>query len=113
MVTAASAAVITRAGGFLSSAFRSASMSLGSSSVASGLTLFISFPVDVVYDVNYVVKKKPVWLISGVELNVNAGARTARSFEYGRTHVVRPKGRHLATIVWIHGLGDTGARYVC
>ena len=26
--------------------------------------------------------------------------------------MVRPKGRHLATIVWLHGLGDNGARYV-
>jgi hypothetical protein len=25
--------------------------------------------------------------------------------------VVRPKGRHLATIVWLHGIGDNGARY--
>jgi lysophospholipase II len=25
--------------------------------------------------------------------------------------VVRPKGRHLATVVWLHGLGDNGARY--
>ena len=25
--------------------------------------------------------------------------------------MVRPKGRHLATIVWLHGLGDNGARY--
>jgi hypothetical protein len=34
-----------------------------------------------------------------------------RPFEYGRTHVVRPKGAHKATIVWLHGLGDNGARY--
>ncbi|KNA23291.1 hypothetical protein SOVF_026150 [Spinacia oleracea] len=32
-----------------------------------------------------------------------------RTFEFGRTHVVRPKGRHLATIVWLHGLGDNGS----
>jgi hypothetical protein len=25
--------------------------------------------------------------------------------------VVRPKGAHKATIVWLHGLGDNGARY--
>jgi len=25
--------------------------------------------------------------------------------------VVRPKGTHKATIVWLHGLGDNGARY--
>ncbi|XP_017702449.1 acyl-protein thioesterase 2-like isoform X1 [Phoenix dactylifera] len=34
---------------------------------------------------------------------------TRRSLEYGRTYVVRPKGRHQATIVWLHGLGDNGA----
>lgn len=28
--------------------------------------------------------------------------------EYGRTYVVRPKGRHQATIVWLHGIGDNG-----
>ncbi|EHA8587451.1 Acyl-protein thioesterase 1 [Cocos nucifera] len=42
-----------------------------------------------------------------------SGPRTAtrRSFEYGRTYVVRPKGRHQATIVWLHGLGDNGASW--
>ncbi|XP_008785152.1 acyl-protein thioesterase 2 isoform X2 [Phoenix dactylifera] len=41
-----------------------------------------------------------------------SGAKTAaRPFEYGRTHVVRPKGRHQATIVWLHGLGDNGASW--
>lgn len=34
-----------------------------------------------------------------------------KRLEYGRTHVVRPKGAHKATIVWLHGLGDNGARY--
>lgn len=43
--------------------------------------------------------------------SVASGASTARSFEFGRTHVVRPKGRHLATIVWLHGLGDAGASW--
>lgn len=44
--------------------------------------------------------------------SVAAGARVAgRTFEYGRTHVVRPKGRHQATIVWLHGLGDNGASW--
>ncbi|RZS21510.1 hypothetical protein BHM03_00054172 [Ensete ventricosum] len=44
----------------------------------------------------------------------NAGSRTATRrhvVDYGRTYVVRPKGRHQATIVWLHGLGDNGARY--
>lgn len=33
--------------------------------------------------------------------------------EFGKTHVVRPKGKHQATIVWLHGLGDNGLRYIC
>ncbi|CAN6456171.1 unnamed protein product [Victoria cruziana] len=37
-----------------------------------------------------------------------SGSRSARTFEFGRTHVVRPKGKHQATIVWLHGLGDNG-----
>lgn len=40
------------------------------------------------------------------------GGQTSRTaFEFGRTHVVRPKGRHQATIIWLHGLGDNGSRY--
>jgi lysophospholipase II len=47
---------------------------------------------------------------NGMECDaLRAGAK--RPFEYGRTHVVRPKGAHKATIVWLHGLGDNGARY--
>ncbi|KAL5976969.1 hypothetical protein ACLOJK_021307 [Asimina triloba] len=43
----------------------------------------------------------------------SSGSRTSRmTFEYGRTHVVKPKGRHLATIVWLHGLGDNGSSIV-
>ncbi|KAG8045849.1 hypothetical protein GUJ93_ZPchr0008g12110 [Zizania palustris] len=41
--------------------------------------------------------------------SVASGAK--RPFEYGRTHVVRPKGAHKATIVWLHGLGDNGASW--
>ncbi|KAI9161218.1 hypothetical protein LWI28_015525 [Acer negundo] len=41
-----------------------------------------------------------------------SGSRTARrTFEFGRTHVVRPKGKHQATIVWLHGLGDNGSSW--
>ncbi|KAL6965960.1 lysophospholipase [Sarracenia purpurea var. burkii] len=38
------------------------------------------------------------------------GSGISRRFEFGRTHVVRPKGKHQATIVWLHGLGDNGSR---
>ncbi|KMZ55987.1 Acyl-protein thioesterase 2 [Zostera marina] len=40
-----------------------------------------------------------------------SGSRVRRSVEYGRTYVVRPKGRHMATIVWLHGLGDNGSSW--
>ncbi|KAK6945056.1 Phospholipase/carboxylesterase/thioesterase [Dillenia turbinata] len=44
--------------------------------------------------------------------SVSSGARTAKmAFQYGKTYVVRPKGRHQATIVWLHGLGDNGASW--
>ncbi|XP_022714861.1 acyl-protein thioesterase 1 homolog 1 [Durio zibethinus] len=43
---------------------------------------------------------------------VGSGSRTARrTFDFGRTHVVRPKGKHQATIVWLHGLGDNGSSW--
>ncbi|KAL6848090.1 hypothetical protein ACP4OV_022218 [Aristida adscensionis] len=45
----------------------------------------------------------------GGSSSVASGAK--RPFEYGRTHVVRPKGAHKATIVWLHGLGDNGASW--
>lgn len=34
-----------------------------------------------------------------------------RTPEFGRTHVVRPRGIHKATIVWLHGLGDNGSSW--
>lgn len=41
-----------------------------------------------------------------------SGGRTVRrAFEFGRTYVVRPKGRHQATVVWLHGLGDNGSSW--
>ncbi|GAB4832894.1 hypothetical protein Ancab_006912 [Ancistrocladus abbreviatus] len=44
--------------------------------------------------------------------SVSSGGRTAlRAFEFGRTYVVRPKGKHQATIVWLHGLGDNGGSW--
>ncbi|KAA3489334.1 acyl-protein thioesterase 2-like isoform X1 [Gossypium australe] len=43
---------------------------------------------------------------------VGSGSGTARkTFDFGRTHVVRPKGKHQATIVWLHGLGDNGSSW--
>lgn len=43
---------------------------------------------------------------------MGSGSRTARrTFEFGRTYVVRPKGKHQATIVWLHGLGDNGSSW--
>ncbi|XP_010249993.1 PREDICTED: acyl-protein thioesterase 2-like [Nelumbo nucifera] len=44
--------------------------------------------------------------------SAGSGSRAARrTFEFGRTHVVRPKGKHQATIVWLHGLGDNGSSW--
>ncbi|GLT71699.1 hypothetical protein SLA2020_436980 [Shorea laevis] len=50
--------------------------------------------------------------MSYTQHSVGSGSRTARrTFEFGRTYVVRPKGRHQATIVWLHGLGDNGSSW--
>ncbi|XP_021627103.1 acyl-protein thioesterase 2 isoform X2 [Manihot esculenta] len=44
--------------------------------------------------------------------STGSGSRTARrTFEFGRTYVVRPKGKHQATVVWLHGLGDNGSSW--
>ncbi|WOG96638.1 hypothetical protein DCAR_0415974 [Daucus carota subsp. sativus] len=44
--------------------------------------------------------------------STGSGAKNARrAFQYGKTHVVGPKGRHQATIVWLHGLGDEGSSW--
>ncbi|KAM1046746.1 hypothetical protein ACFX2I_026138 [Malus domestica] len=44
--------------------------------------------------------------------SVGSGGRTARrAVEFGRTYVVRPKGKHQATVVWLHGLGDNGSSW--
>ncbi|KAF7123761.1 hypothetical protein RHSIM_Rhsim12G0193600 [Rhododendron simsii] len=43
---------------------------------------------------------------------MNTGGRTSRrTCDFGRTYVVKPKGRHQATIVWLHGLGDNGSSW--
>ncbi|CAN4100203.1 unnamed protein product [Withania somnifera] len=44
--------------------------------------------------------------------STGSGSRTSRrTVEFGRTYVVRPKGKHQATIVWLHGLGDNGSSW--
>ncbi|KAL5144921.1 Acyl-protein thioesterase 2 [Glycine soja] len=47
---------------------------------------------------------------SGSSMSSGSGS-SRRTFEFGRTHVVRPKGKHQATIVWLHGLGDNGSSW--
>ncbi|KAJ7958752.1 acyl-protein thioesterase 2-like [Quillaja saponaria] len=43
---------------------------------------------------------------------MGSGSTTARrTFQFGRTYVVKPKGKHQATIVWLHGLGDNGSSW--
>ncbi|XP_057537839.1 uncharacterized protein LOC130815394 isoform X2 [Amaranthus tricolor] len=44
--------------------------------------------------------------------SVSAGGNAARKvYEFGRTYVIRPKGKHQATVVWLHGLGDNGGSW--
>ncbi|XP_012452249.1 uncharacterized protein LOC105774335 [Gossypium raimondii] len=42
--------------------------------------------------------------------SIGSGGRR-EAHEFGRTHVVRPKGRHQATVVWLHDLGDNGSSW--
>ncbi|CAI9284270.1 unnamed protein product [Lactuca saligna] len=45
--------------------------------------------------------------------NIGSGSRNVgrNTFEFGRTYVVRPKGTHQATIVWLHGIGEMGSSW--
>lgn len=43
--------------------------------------------------------------------SISGGTSIRRGLEFGRTYVVKPKGKHQATIVWLHGLGDNGSRW--
>ncbi|KAG9156224.1 hypothetical protein Leryth_024268, partial [Lithospermum erythrorhizon] len=44
--------------------------------------------------------------------SMGSGSRGVRGTnEFGRTYVVKPKGKHQATIVWLHGLGDNGSSW--
>ncbi|KAK1408058.1 hypothetical protein QVD17_39689 [Tagetes erecta] len=45
--------------------------------------------------------------------NIGSGSMNVGSdrFEFGRTYVVRPTGTHEATIVWLHGIGETGSSW--
>ncbi|KAH9623974.1 hypothetical protein KSS87_005141 [Heliosperma pusillum] len=44
--------------------------------------------------------------------SIGSGGKAAKkAFEFGRTYVVRPKGKHQATVVWLHGLGDNGGSW--
>ncbi|XP_051152663.1 uncharacterized protein LOC127266448 isoform X1 [Andrographis paniculata] len=44
--------------------------------------------------------------------SMSSGSRAARRTpEFGGTYVVRPKGKHQATILWLHGLGDNGSSW--
>ncbi|XP_055828500.1 uncharacterized protein LOC129896497 isoform X2 [Solanum dulcamara] len=48
--------------------------------------------------------------MSYINPSMGSGSRTSRrTMEFGRTYVVRPKGKHQATMVWLHGLGDNGS----
>ncbi|KAL1814451.1 hypothetical protein ACET3Z_017025 [Daucus carota] len=48
--------------------------------------------------------------MSFTNYSTGSGSRTTRrQLEFGRTYVVKPKGKHQATIVWLHSLGDNGS----
>ncbi|XP_071733454.1 uncharacterized protein [Rutidosis leptorrhynchoides] len=50
--------------------------------------------------------------MSYTNASTGSGSRTAgRTIEFGSTYVVRPKGKHQATLVWLHGLGDNGSSW--
>ena len=51
-----------------------------------------------------------ITILQYVSGKIFVGSRSGRGYEFGRTYVVRPKGKHQATIVWLHGLGDNGSR---
>lgn len=50
------------------------------------------------------------YIMEILDLYIKGGGTARRLLEFGQTYVVKPKGEHLATIVWLHGLGDNGSR---
>lgn len=52
----------------------------------------------------------PFLIIELYDDSISGGNTVRRALEFGRTYVVRPKGKHQATVVWLHGLGDNGSR---
>nr|VDC79077.1 unnamed protein product [Brassica rapa] len=52
----------------------------------------------------------PTMSLSGAAA-VGSSRNLRKAVEFGKTHVVRPKGKHQATIVWLHGLGDNGSSW--
>ncbi|KAL3650899.1 hypothetical protein CASFOL_007302 [Castilleja foliolosa] len=59
----------------------------------------------------YILSALSIKVEASYELQSHRGHSSRMTFEFGRTHVVRPKGRHQATIVWLHGLGDKGSSW--
>ncbi|PWA97083.1 alpha/Beta hydrolase fold protein [Artemisia annua] len=45
--------------------------------------------------------------------NIGSGSRNVgrNTFDFGRTYVVKPRGIHQATIVWLHGIGEMGSSW--
>ncbi|CAI0389594.1 unnamed protein product [Linum tenue] len=52
-----------------------------------------------------------VLLLSNMSFTGPSMASARRAFDFGKTYVVRPKGKHQATVVWLHGLGDNGSSW--
>ncbi|KAK6158813.1 hypothetical protein DH2020_006127 [Rehmannia glutinosa] len=57
------------------------------------------------------IAKTKNFLVGSWVIRESRAQSSRTTFEFGRTHVVRPKGRHQATIVWLHGLGDKGSSW--
>ncbi|CAN1814330.1 Acyl-protein thioesterase 2 [Linum perenne] len=45
------------------------------------------------------------------QFHMGSTSGRSRAVEFGRTHVVRPRGQHQATVVWLHGMGDNGSSW--
>ncbi|CAI0629136.1 unnamed protein product [Linum tenue] len=52
-----------------------------------------------------------VLLLSNMSFTGPSMASASKVFDFGKTVVVKPKGKHQATVVWLHGLGDNGSSW--
>lgn len=87
------------------------------------LDLSLSIPLSIIFEllcllcVNSCSNKTFKELVILVDINelfdltqIHCQNSGRRRLEFGATYVVKPRGKHQATIVWLHGLGDNGSR---